>query len=108
MAEFESANATYFKFMFVRHPMRRMLSCYMDKMVVKPYPQLVNFWAEIRNYTKKARYDHQRARQQTIVFFSSTSSNNNDEVPTFEEFLEFVLSTDLRGKNYYSNIFFFN
>ena len=69
MAEFESVNATYFKFMFVRHPMRRMLSCYMDKMVVKPYPQLVNFWAEIRNYTQNVRYQHQGARQQKIVFF---------------------------------------
>ena len=27
------ANATYFKFVFVRHPMHRMLSCYVDKMI---------------------------------------------------------------------------
>ncbi len=97
MAEFESVNATYFKFMFVRHPMRRMLSCYMDKMVVKPYPQLVNFWAEIRNYTKSVRYQHQGARRQKSIPLS-TGFNSNNPIPTFEEFLEFVLSTDLRGK----------
>ena len=35
----------------------------------------------------------------------STKNRAANDVPTFEEFLEFVLSTDLQGKQYTGNIY---
>lgn len=43
------ANSSYFKFMFVRHPMDRMLSCYIDKMIKSPHSSLPMF----RGYVRK-------------------------------------------------------
>lgn len=170
LADFQFANQTYFKFMFVRHPMDRMLSCYLDKMVDSPHYSLPAF----RNYVKhKARhimekrrraqqheksldnkpqirkllsvhdgalswnrpdsqiiYGHQVGNDKATFVADETETQklhryvgqrrHHDPVdlsnqiakaatplakntaavkPTFEEFLEFVLDTDLQGKD---------
>ena len=153
--------------MFVRHPMDRMLSCYLDKMVDSPHHSLPVF----RNYVKIRAREIKRRRQRDTLSLSSSPDNKpqlrsllfvhelsasliwnrlksqiihglqaengsdrvNDETekkkakklnrshpgvipsqpvkvvaslttttqikPTFEEFLEFVLDTDLLGKH---------
>lgn len=145
MEEFLEANATYFKFMFVRHPMKRMLSCYIDKMIESNHEKLPAF----RNYVhnkgrqiiqqrhyqslrkasgqtanqKKADYNfitHPNGRRRKLLsnaadnasllpsqnqakssILRQQNSNANSSMPnvtpTYEEFLEFVLNTDLQG-----------
>ncbi|KAI9563073.1 hypothetical protein GHT06_010530 [Daphnia sinensis] len=170
IADFEFANQTYFKFMFVRHPMDRMLSCYLDKMVDSPHYSLPAFRSYVkrkaRDIMDKRRGLHQRRRQpiykpkvrKLLSAYEGTLSSNradsqiiyghqvgNDKTtfeadetetqklhryvgqrrrhdsadapnqianvanpaknttkvqPTFEEFLEFVLDTDLLGIGY--------
>ncbi|KZS20501.1 Uncharacterized protein APZ42_012878 [Daphnia magna] len=179
LADFQFANQTYFKFMFVRHPMDRMLSCYLDKMVDSPHYSLPAF----RNYVKhKARhimekrrraqqhetsldnkpqirkllsvhegalswnrpnsqiiYGHQVGNDKATFVADETETQklhryvgqrrHHDPVdlsnqiakaatplaknttavkPTFEEFLEFVLDTDLQGIGYDSHWVPFN
>jgi hypothetical protein len=61
LEDFQIANQTFFKFMFVRHPMDRMLSCYLDKMVNSPHHSLPAFRNYVRN---KAREIMIKRRQQ--------------------------------------------
>jgi len=80
-------------------------------MIVKPHPKMAEFWAEVRNFTRSSRRHFiERKNKPQLVdadqkddapnrteLVGNLKSERND-VPTFEEFLEFVLSTDLRGK----------
>ena len=128
MEEFLFANKTFFKFMFVRHPMQRMLSCYMDKMVKSNHEKLPPFRHYVRNKGRQIIQDrlvHQFLRKYAPEVAQNGSAisasrkllsidagnGHNDSLgqqqeassgmpnitPTFEEFLEFVLSTDLQG-----------
>ena len=153
MEQFLEANSTYFKFMFVRHPMSRILSCYLDKMVEGDDPDLPEF----RNYVKERanqiihkrnQMKSQARKRQTISkrdisrrrrsittshrilnnsfqtreskspvtnYIKGNNTSSYDEnrkeaitnvlslklTPTFEEFLEFVLDSDLQGNNNY-------
>jgi len=143
--------------MFVRHPMSRMLSCYLDKMVESDHPKLPAFRAYVkkrasqiigeRNQIESAvrkriisrREISRRSSRKSIATAPSSSAltgtrllnnnsyqtrdwkppvtlytgntlsqdknskeemNNNASLkitPTFEEFLEFVLDSDLQG-----------
>lgn len=124
MAQFKRANTSYFKFMFVRHPMRRILSCYIDKMNYLK----VAIIKYARSHTSRRllllepgkQYDQevqQQTNTSTIIDDTSTEHShfelngteringseindaNNTAIPTFEEFLEYVLSrTDKRGE----------
>ena len=123
MEEFLEANRTFFKFMFVRHPMKRMLSCYMDKMVKSEHKSLPPYRIFVKNKGRKIIQDREDAavlkreeipkqstsitknisnvtidRQQVI---GNQSSNATAIIPTFEEFLEFILSTNLQGKIFF-------
>ncbi|KAI9563063.1 hypothetical protein GHT06_010520 [Daphnia sinensis] len=162
LKEFKFANETYFKFMFVRHPMDRMLSCYLDKMVNSQHHSLPAFRAFVKNRANQIiRNQHDRGnkpqrrsllwaskgpsliwkqlkskvayRLEETGFLGITSDGQNTEMikkqshpttifsqrtkasastymlntteskPTFEEFLEFVLDTDLQGSGYDSH-----
>lgn len=100
LEEFQYANNTFFKFMFVRHPMERMLSCYLDKMVTSPHSSLPAFRRFVKQKGAKLVKKHKRKNDRN-------NKNNRmlatKEQPTFEEFLEFVLSTDLQGVGYDSH-----
>ncbi|XP_057367355.1 uncharacterized protein LOC130688394 [Daphnia carinata] len=170
IADFEFANQTYFKFMFVRHPMDRMLSCYLDKMVESPHFSLPAFRSYVKHkarlimgkrrklqpssrphYKPRVRkllsahgdtlssnradsqiiYGHQVGNDKTTFEADETETqklhryvgqrrrhgpvDTSDQIanvanpaakntsgvkPTFEEFLEFVLDTDLLGIGY--------
>lgn len=145
--------------MFVRHPMDRMLSCYLDKMVNSQHHSLPAFRAFVKNRANEIiRNQHDRNNkpqrrsllwaskgpsliwnqlkskvvyrfQEETGFLGITSDaqdtainkkqlhpittfsqrtktsasmnmiNTTESKPTFEEFLEFVLDTDLQGKH---------
>ena len=115
------ANGTYFKFMFVRHPMDRMLSCYMEKMVkASHHSSVIRYRKSIRDKGRQIiqKRQSQLSQQQsnssvdfkvanesstTLTQSSLPAALTNDSIysnvtVTFEEFLEYVLSTDLQGK----------
>ena len=162
--DFQLANRTYFKFMFVRHPMDRMLSCYMDKMVESAHNSLPPFRSYVKSRARSIIANRLRlvqpsgnastrrtvrtaggrsARDASVLRRKRRISNDEDEthrfigrklnaddandgtqpsvaksafekdnvtrageIPTFEEFLEFVLDTDLQGKQRHSSIGF--
>merc|ERR550534_563844 len=69
LQEFQYVNRTYFKFMFVRHPMERMLSCYLDKMVLSSHSSLPAF----------RRFVKQRGSRLLQQHNSSSSSSSNHQ-----------------------------
>ena len=75
--------------------MERMLSCYLDKMVTSPHSSLPAFRRFVKQKGAKLVKKHKRKNDRN-------NKNNRmlatKEQPTFEEFLEFVLSTDLQGR----------
>ena len=99
--------------MFVRHPMDRMLSAYLDKMVSVPW---MNYFPPYRNCIKdRARkvmlnrqsnttVDLPNCTLEDAVRMAESFDINKSAVPTFEEFLEFVLSTDLHGTDVYNTL----
>ncbi len=52
--------------MFVRHPMDRMLSCYLDKMVESPHYSLPAFRNYVRNKARQVMMKRQRAAAQQM------------------------------------------
>ena len=103
MNEFLEANGTFFKFMFVRHPMDRILSCYIDK-ILDPtqYLWLVHFRQSISKRGRQIIQKRQlglglRASIIATLNGSNTLNSTANVTVTFEEFLEYVLSTDLQG-----------
>jgi hypothetical protein len=108
MDEFQRANATYFKFTVVRHPMDRLLSCYVDKLLNNgqyyynfssaAYSESIPYRVKIRAreiMMKRVSSTQQATDAKATLLLSSSSTADNDlfVMPTFEEFLEFVLST---------------
>jgi len=102
MEEFLHANNTYFKFMFVRHPMSRILSCYLDKMINdisdSELPQITIAIKKKANQIIPQR-KHIKSIGKGIARNISSQNDKNGSllVPTFEEFLETVLSLALKG-----------
>lgn len=108
LEEFSEANETYFKFMFVRHPMDRLLSCYLDKMVnsdhvsLPPYRKYVQMMGRKIIRTRRAK---QLATSNSLKspLWNSPTLRRDQANPTFEEFLEFILNTSLQGVGYESH-----
>jgi len=50
------------------------------------------------NFKTRTLLTHKKKRSATAAKKSLNNSSNFNVIPTFEEFLEFVLSTDLQGK----------
>ena len=51
--EFEFSRDHFYKFMFVRHPMERLVSCYFDKMVTNPHKSLKAFRRAVKIRAEK-------------------------------------------------------
>ena len=104
LQDFHQANETYFKFLFVRHPMDRLLSCYLDKMVTSPHKSLPPYRRHIKLTAMKIMKKRQGSKLvlPSLPKLPAASIHQNttakDSVkPTFEEFLEFILNTNLQG-----------
>ena len=75
--------------------MDRLLSCYLDKMVQSDHVSLPPY----RRYVQKTGRKIIRTRQakKLRTFTLSKSIKKEQANPTFEEFLEFILNTNLEG-----------
>ena len=83
--DFREANASYFKFTVVRHPMDRLLSCYIDKLLNNR-----QYFASLQDDDQQQSFPYlvkQKARQLIV------KNNLTHRIPTFQEFLEFVLAS---------------
>ena len=140
--------------MFVRHPMERLLSCYVDKMVESPHWSLPAFRRHVQDTARQIMKKRAKVKssasadlaaetgrigrtlkavrppkpvkefdkEQISQFIRQISADNApgpglggkpppsaanasaiSVKPTFEEFLEFVLATDLLGHGYDSH-----
>ena len=103
MEEFLHANNIYFKFMFVRHPMSRILSCYLDKMINDisdaELPQITIAIKKQANQIIPHR-KHSKSIGKGIARKISSQNDKNGSllVPNFKEFiLETVLALALKG-----------
>ena len=80
--------ATYYKFMFVRHPLERLLSAYKDKFT---------------KYNKYTKYFHHRYGRTIIKSYRQNASDvsllHGHDV-TFPEFVEYILNLGKDARNY--------
>ena len=130
----------YIKFMIVRDPLERLVSCYKDKMVSNTHWSLANFRKHVKKVAQRhwnnkvnnssdnslgvsdMKPDSAKAFWNTEASGSEAGSSNDskifrtvrvpksvtikpkpEDIPTFSEFLEFVLSTDLLGSGFSSH-----
>ncbi|XP_043243058.1 carbohydrate sulfotransferase 11-like [Amphibalanus amphitrite] len=116
--EFALATKHYFKFMFVRHPLERLISAYEDKVVKVDHPSLLHLRKSIFNTQEDIRI-----RNRTYALLRANAANRTElladyetklaayraevkarhNVPTFGEFLDFVLAMDPTGDNFDSH-----
>ncbi|XP_065574396.1 carbohydrate sulfotransferase 11-like isoform X1 [Artemia franciscana] len=80
-------NKTFYKFMFVRDPMSRLLSCFHDKIVMNPER---NFWFR--------RHVLQTIRGKELPATKNVLRTTGNEVPSFEEFIQYILEDDIQDK----------
>jgi len=90
--EFQMANQTYFKFIVVRNPLDRLVSCYRDKMV-KNRTEMIGWRMNVF-----VHWDSLNGIYLTAKEMSRT--NYSELTPTFEQFLEFILYFDLTGAGF--------
>ena len=157
-SELEMMEDHFLKFLIVRDPLERLVSCYKDKMVTNTHWSLANFRKTVKERAETAR--RQRAKEVTEKYFVNVSRKKyfykyslnifqepsrvkrspdmakafwnteisvsvNDtktkllqtvraprtvtikprpeDIPTFGDFLEFVLSTNLLGSGFSSH-----
>jgi len=110
LQDFHQANETYFKFLFVRHPMDRLLSCYLDKMVTSPHKSLPPYRRHIKLTAMKIMKKRQGSKlalpslpKLPAAGIHQNTTAKDSVKPTFEEFLEFILNTNLQGVGYESH-----
>ena len=112
--DFQHANASYFKFTIVRHPMDRLLSCYIDKLLSnkEDVNNSMSFSYHVKKRGKQLAMQTSRQLQvvkdiKTIETKAAAATDRvqlNEILPTFEDFLEFVLATPFSQSK---NIIFF-
>ena len=149
----------YLKFLIVRDPLERLVSCYKDKMVSNTHWSLANFRKQVKQRAKIIRSKRKNRMRQKQASLNSTkvkrssqtnsldmanqfwndkesfsefnknqsSKNSNlssptptasqvvktpksfiiepkpEDIPTFSDFLEYILSTDLMGTGFSSH-----
>ena len=142
--ELELIDEKYLKFLIVRDPLERLVSCYKDKMVTNTHWSLATLRKTVKQRAESIRNrrnhkiqdnlamsSHQNKRSPDMArrFWSSGSALNSplnftngtknsktvkspksvtiqpapEDIPSFSDFLEFVLSTDLLGTGFSSH-----
>jgi len=156
--ELQMVDANYLKFLIVRDPLERLVSCYKDKMVSNTHWSLANFRKQVKQRAslirtkrrnrlgpKKLNVKSKRLKRSLDIantfwdekgsFPASNPANNNqtggnqnnlpspnptaskvvktpksliiepkpEDIPTFSDFLEYILSTDLMGTGFSSH-----
>ena len=142
--ELKLIDENYLKFMIVRDPLERLVSCYKDKMITNTHWSLATFRKQVKQRAETIRTrrkkkisnlvdlsNHQNKRSSDMAnsFWSSGSVLNSplnltngtknsktvkspktvtiqpkpEDIPSFSDFLEFVLSTDLLGTGFSSH-----
>ncbi|XP_037072010.1 carbohydrate sulfotransferase 14-like [Pollicipes pollicipes] len=116
--QFELAKKQYFKFMFVRHPLERLISAYEDKVVRANHPSLLALRRSIL-----ATHEDLYIRQRVYELLRAGTGNDTalladydaqlaeyrgqveqrHGVPTFAEFLDFVLASEPTGDTFDSH-----
>ena len=89
--ELNEAQENYFKFMFVRDPLTRLLSVYFNKAVNTNLTSIKNFGPDV-----KRRGGEMIRKQNRTVTDSGFPENRT--LPTFEEFLEFIIVSSMDGE----------
>ena len=89
--ELNEAQENYFKFMFVRDPLTRLLSVYFNKAVNTNLTSIKNFGPDV-----KRRGEEMIRKQNRTVTDSGFPENRT--LPTFEEFLEFIIVSSMDGE----------
>lgn len=138
-SELEMMDEHFTKFIIVRDPLERLVSCYKDKMVTNTHWSLASFRRTVKERAENSRRrrrgqedtaeDDNRVKRSSDMakaFWNSETSSVNDtmssamlktvrspktvtikprpeDIPSFSDFLEFVLSTNLLGSGFSSH-----
>ncbi|XP_046637689.1 uncharacterized protein LOC124315998 [Daphnia pulicaria] len=94
LENFQFANQTFFKFMFVRHPMDRMLSCYLDKMVDSPHRSLPDFRNYVRNEGRRIVMKRRRRRRR----------RNNNKAPHHHHLRSLLLVHEISASSIWNRL----
>ncbi|XP_063887507.1 carbohydrate sulfotransferase 11-like isoform X2 [Scylla paramamosain] len=92
--EFEFARKHFFKFLLVRHPFSRLLSAYRDKVEAAQHWSLKQMREHIFTTLAEANLTERRPND---------DSKNSDDIPTFRDFLEYILITKYTGGGFDSH-----
>ena len=130
-------NEHFTKFIIVRDPLERLVSCYKDKMVTNTHWSLANFRKTVKERAEASRRrrmgladtddtrvkrspDMAKAFWNTEISVSVNDTKNKllksvrspksvtikpkpEDIPSFSDFLEFVLTTNLLGSGFSSH-----
>ena len=107
LEEFNFSSEHFFKFILVRHPLDRLYSCYRDKMITNKVGYEGN-WKDHR--VTIAPLPQHKSLQKFRATVKKRSRLNGTDIdptivnqilepkPTLEEFVRFILDTDMSGK----------
>ncbi|MPC26733.1 Carbohydrate sulfotransferase 14 [Portunus trituberculatus] len=93
--EFEFARRHFFKFLLVRHPFSRLLSAYRDKVEAAQHWSLKQLREHIFTTLAEANLTKRRPNKD--------SQNSGDDIPTFRDFLEYILINKWTGGGFDSH-----
>ena len=126
----------YLKFIIVRDPLERLVSCYKDKLVTNTHWSLAGFRKTVKKRAEKERMKHgrdenehskyvKRSPDMATVFWGTSDNNSSmneskllktvkapksvtikpkpEDIPSFSDFLYYILSTDLLGTGFSSH-----
>ncbi len=78
-----------YKFIFVREPMERLASCYLDKFVHNEAPILINYRRRVKTFINRQ--------------ILNKTTTTPDESVSFEEFLQYILKRPDSAENFASH-----
>ena len=126
--DLEFSRDHFYKFMLVRHPMERLVSCYFDKMVNGTHKSLKGFRRLVKTTAKAIRerrrvksndngrrplgsypksnpflgFKNSKKRLARNASSSESMEQKGGVIPTLDDFLEYIL-TDLSGEGFSSH-----